>query len=121
MSRILVIDDSALMRRLAAAMLREAGHEVDEWMPLSAVEIPERLQDQRPDLVLSDYQMPGLNGQTVAKMVQRSDPTIKVIILTSLRDPEVEAGLAKFGVSRVLHKPIEEKVLIAAVAELLGG
>lgn len=121
MSRILVIDDSALMRRMLSTMLRAAGHEVEDWLPLSAMDIPERLQANRPDLVLSDYQMPGLNGLTVAKMAQRTDPTIRVIILTAIRDPELDANLAKFGVTRVLHKPIEEAALVAAVQAALEG
>lgn len=119
MSRILVIDDSALMRRMLSTMLAAAGHEVEDWLPLSPMEIPDRLQSGRPDLVLSDYQMPGLSGLSVAKMVQKADPTVKVMILTAIRDPEVEANLAKFGVARILHKPISEAELCAAVDAVL--
>lgn len=102
-------------------MLKAAGHEAEDWLPLSPMEIPERIQAARPDLVLSDYQMPGLSGLSVAKMVQKVDPTIKVVILTAIRDPEVDANLTKFGVARILHKPISEAELCGAVDEVLKG
>ena len=115
----MVIDDSGLMRRMIRQQLEEAGFEVEDWMPLSALEIVDRVRDSAPDLVLSDYQMPGVNGQTVAKMVQKANPALPVVILTALRDPEVEATLARFGVRRILNKPTQGDALAAALREVL--
>jgi len=67
-ARILVIDDSNFMRRIERQFLESAGHEVEDWMPLSAMEIPERLTKSPVDLILADFNMPGVNGMTVAKM-----------------------------------------------------
>jgi CheY-like chemotaxis protein len=120
-AKILVIDDSNLMRKLLRQYLEAAGHEVEDWLPLSPMEIPDRLASLQPDLVLSDYQMPGLNGLSVAKMVQRTDPTIPVLILTALRDPELEASFQKFGVKRLLNKPITAMSLVSAVNEFVNA
>jgi len=117
----MVIDDSALMRKILRKHLEEAGHEVDDWLPLSPFEIPERIAAFQPDLVLSDYQMPGVNGASVAKMAQKAKPELPVIILTALRDPDVEAQLRRFGVKAILSKPLEGAQLVSAVQELLGG
>lgn len=121
MAKILVIDDSALMRRILRHYLEEAGFEVDDWLPLSAMEIPERIGSFAPELVLSDYQMPGLNGLTVAKMVLKTNPKIPVMILTAVRDPELIANLQKFGVKAVLNKPIDAESLVKAVRNVLSG
>jgi DNA-binding NarL/FixJ family response regulator len=43
-----------------------------------------------------------------------------VVMLTALQDPEMEAQLAKFKVRRILHKPISEEDLQAAIKEILG-
>ncbi len=120
MPRVMVIDDSALMRRILRQHLEGAGFEVDDWLPLSPFEIPERIEAFNPDLVLSDYQMPGVNGASVAKMAQKARPALPVVILTALRDPEVETQLKRFGVRQILNKPIDAEHLLAAVRELLG-
>lgn len=121
MTKILVIDDSSLMRRLVRDYLELASYEVEDWLPLSAMEIPDRIKESKPDLVLTDFIMPGVNGLTVAQMVQRADPAIPVVVLTAQRDPDIEAKLLKFGVKLVLHKPIKREVLLSAVKEVLGG
>lgn len=120
MAKILVIDDSNLMRRMLRQHLEEAGFEVEDWMPLSALEVVDRIRASAPDLVLSDYQMPGVNGQTVAKMAQKADPAIPVVILTALRDPDMEAVLQRFGVRRILNKPIQGPALAEALREVLA-
>jgi CheY-like chemotaxis protein len=121
LTKILVLDDSALMRRILRQFLEHGGFEVEDWLPLSAMEIPERILSSKPDLVLSDYQMPGVNGMTVAKMVFKANPNIPVAILTAIRDPELEANLRKFGVKRILGKPITQEALVKALQELLAG
>ena len=120
MTKILVIDDSALMRRILRQFLEQADFEVEDWLPLSAMEIPDRVRASTPDLVLSDYQMPGVNGLTVAKMVQKANPKIPVVILSAIRDAELEATLGKFGVKRILGKPIDAETLVRAVKEVLA-
>jgi CheY-like chemotaxis protein len=117
--KILVIDDSSLMRKVLRKYLEEAGFEVDDWLPLSPMEIPERIAASTPDLVLSDYQMPGLNGLSVAKMVFKANPEIPVLILTALRDPELENNFKKFGVKRILNKPITAEALVQVLKEFL--
>ena len=71
MARIVVIDDSKFMRNLFRHILEQGGHEVEVWEEATAVEIPERIQAGNPDLVLTDYQMPGSNGLTVARMARK--------------------------------------------------
>lgn len=121
MAKILVIDDSALMRRVLRSYLQAAGHDVEDWLPLSAMEIPDRLTSNPMDLILTDYQMPGVNGMTVAKMALKAAPGVPVIVLTALVDPELEAQLAKFKVRRIIHKPISAEALQRVVTEVLGS
>jgi DNA-binding NarL/FixJ family response regulator len=119
MARIMVIDDSPMMRDYMRRCLEKANHEVEEWIPLSPMEIPEKLKFSHPDLILCDYQMPGCNGASLARMVQKVDPDLPVVILTAYRDKEMEANLSKFGVKRILHKPINAEMLNQAVQDIL--
>jgi len=54
-------------------------------------------------------------------MAMKAAPDIPVVMITALRDPEIEAQLAKFKVRRVLHKPISAEDLQAAIKEVLEG
>lgn len=121
MAKILVIDDSRMMQAFLRRTLEAGGHVVEEWMPVSAMEIPEHVQESRPDLVLSDYAMAGSNGATVARMVHKAAPDLPVIVLTSFKNEELTASLEKLGVRAVLGKPIAPADLLAAVQEALGG
>jgi len=119
MARIVVVDDSKLMRHILRHFLEEAGHEVDEWSEVSASEIPARLAASAPDLLITDYQMPGCNGLTVARMARKARPDLPILVLTATHDPAVLEALRKQEVSDVLHKPLKGGDLIEAVRPLL--
>ena len=119
MTKILVIDDSSLMRVLVRDYLEHAGFEVEDWLPMSVTEIPERIEVSKPDLILTDFRMPGVNGLSVVQAAQRTDATLPVVILTALREPETEVRLLKFGVKRILHKPISPEDLAQVLKEVL--
>lgn len=119
MARILVIEDSALMKVYLRRCLESRGFEVEDWTPLSAMEIPDKITASAPDLIVTDYQMAGCNGATVARMALKTRPELPVICLTSDRSEDIGATLAKFRVRRVLFKPIEAEALAEAVGEVL--
>ena len=118
MAKVLVIDDSRVMNLYLRRVL-EGRHVVEEWLPSSAMEIGEHLLQSRPDLVLTDYQMPGCSGATVARMVSKAKPGLPVIVLTSTRDEDVAATLRKFQVAAILHKPITPQAVLDAVNKAL--
>ena len=120
MAKVLVIDDSKVMNLFLRRVL-EASYTVEEWLPLSAMEIAEHVAGSAPDLVLTDYQMPGCSGATVARMVSKAKPGLPVIVLTSTRDEDVAATLRKFQVAAILHKPISPREILDAVGRALGA
>ncbi len=121
MPKILVIDDSSFMRHQLRTYLEAAGHEVVEFLPLSALEVIDKVREVSPDLVLSDYNMPDVDGLSVTRMAKRADPKLPVLILTAIRNAEREAALMKLGVADILHKPIDQEALVQAVQKVLGS
>jgi two-component system chemotaxis response regulator CheY len=119
MTKVLVIDDIKMMRIYLRRCLERAGYEVEEWVPLSAMEIPEHLPISAPDLIISESQLPGCNGATLARMVRKVVPKVPLLLLTPLRDREMEANLLKLGVRQVLTKPVEAEALVQAVKNAL--
>jgi DNA-binding NtrC family response regulator len=120
MARIAVIDDSRLMQILLRRILERAGHEVDVWADVTAMGIPDLITAQTPELIITDYSMPGCNGLTVARMARKVQPELPIIVLMATHDPTVMEALYRQEVSSILHKPLQEDELLAAVAQALG-
>ena len=120
MAKVLVIDDSRVMNLYLRRVL-EGRHVVEEWLPPSAMEIGEHILASAPDVVLTDYQMPGCSGATVARMVLKARPGLPVIVITASRDEDVAATLRKFQVVDILHKPVGADAVLAAVDRALAG
>lgn len=120
MPKILVIDDSAFMRQYIRGFLEDAGFEVEDLLPGSALEALEAIRNAKPDLLLSDYNMPNLDGQSVARMARRADPKLPVVILTAARDVDREAKLKELGACAVLYKPLKGEELVTQLRKVLG-
>ncbi len=120
MPKIVVVDDSKLMRHLLQRILEQAGHEVDVWQEVTAAEVQDRVRASRPDLVITDYQMPGCNGLTLARMVRKVSSDLPVIVLTADRDPEVMKALTRLEVKHILFKPLKEAELTEAIRQCLN-
>ena len=101
--------------------LERAGFEVEEWLPSSAHEVPGHLRASPPDLILSDYFMPGLDGAAVAQSAFAADPRIPVVMLTSLEEEESIRNLFRLGVDQVLNKPLEPEAIVQSVRDALAN
>jgi len=115
MTKVLLIDDSAFFRKVVRGFLEEDGFEVEDFLPLSALEVLERARAFLPDLVVTDYNMPHVDGMEVLRMVRRHAGSLPVVVLTASRDPEREARLKALDPVWVLHKPMKGEDIVMAV------
>ena len=120
MAKVVVMDDSKIMRRILSQFVEHGGHEVLAWEPMSAMEISEKVAQAQPDLLITDFQMPGANGSTVARMARKANPKLRIIVLTALRDAETMDLLERCQVNTVLNKPISEADFLEAVTRILA-
>jgi two-component system, chemotaxis family, chemotaxis protein CheY len=119
MAKILIIDDSAFLRRYVRGTLEEAGYEVEDFLPFSVLEVLEKCREGAPDLVMTDYNMPHVDGQAVVRMVRRHSKTLPIVVLTATRDPARETQLKGFQPLWVFHKPITGEDLLARLKEII--
>jgi two-component system chemotaxis response regulator CheY len=119
MARIVVVDDSKLMRMLLKEILVSAGHEVECWEEVPEVEIPAMVIASDPNLIITDYNMPGCDGAALVRMVRQGEPNLPIIMLTATRDPEVMAKLVQQSPIRILYKPLKPEELLQALKDLL--
>lgn len=114
---ILVVDDSSWMRAFARLHLQQAGFAVDEVAPTSAFEVLEAMRRLRPRVVLTDYEMPACNGETLIRLI-REDPVLKdtaVLVMSAHREADLVARLGRWGLWDYLVKPLRPEDLVARV------
>jgi two-component system chemotaxis response regulator CheY len=116
--KILLVDDSAMARRAARQILESAGYAVVEAEDgLLALE---RYFLEKPDLVLLDLVMKGMNGLDVLKKLTEMDGGVRVIVLSAdVQDSSRELAESG-GAAGFLTKPIDRQTLLSAVSKTLG-
>jgi DNA-binding NtrC family response regulator len=103
--KILIIDDEPLLRGSLEIALKEAHYEV--LTASSGEEGLEQFQRGRPDLVLLDHWLPGINGDEVLRRIKETSPETPVIIMTAQGSIEMAVNSMKMGAFDFLVKPFE--------------
>jgi DNA-binding NtrC family response regulator len=113
--KVLFVDDEEdFVRTLAERMeMRDMGGDV----AFSGEEALDLLEEDRPDVMVLDLRMPGLDGLEVLRRVKQRYPDIEVIILTGHGSERDEAEAKRLGAFRYLRKPVELEVLMDTVRE----
>jgi two-component system, cell cycle sensor histidine kinase and response regulator CckA len=110
---LLVDDDSAIVRSVARALTR-FGHDVVEAADgFQALDQFQRLP--RPDVVVMDVDMPGMNGSECFAQLRTLDPRVKVVFISGYADADIEARLRSEGARAFLHKPLALDQLASAI------
>lgn len=110
--RVLVVDDSRTSRRFIKNVLTTLGIE-HMTEAVDGVEGTERMQESFFDLVVTDYNMPRMDGYQFLEHIrsESNQPTIPVLMVTSEKSGARIAGVERAGVSAIVDKPFElEKV-----------
>lgn len=117
--RILIVDDHEPMRKIIKNILRRIGLEdMDE--AVDGRDAVAKLREKNFDIVLLDWNMPGMNGLEVLK-IMKSDQNLKdipVIMVTAESSKEKIMEAVKFGVSDYIVKPFTAEVLKKKIEEI---
>jgi len=119
--RILIVDDHAVVRKGLIMVLRqEADFEVvgDAQNGRAGLEAAQRLN---PDIALIDLVMPEMNGQEMALALRKSNPNIKIMMLTGTEVDDRVYDLVAAGVEGYVLKNIEPGELVRAIRSVANG
>ena len=119
--RILVVDDHTLFRRGLTALLgRDPQLEV-AGDAADAGEALRRAVELRPDLILLDNHLPGVNGVDALPALLEAVPGVRILMLTVSEDEHDLAAALRGGASGYLLKTIEGDALVAAIGRAMRG
>lgn len=108
--RVLVVDDSSMMRKMITKTLTEGGHRVvgDAKNGLEAVSLYKSL---KPDVVTMDITMREMDGFAAAREILAHDKEAKIIFLSNLEEDKYKNEVEKIGARGFVSKHSAEKIL----------
>ena len=121
MARVLVIDDDEVSRTLVKRMLDGEGHRVEEAH--DGAEGLRLFGENPPDLVLTDINMPGLDGHDVIEAIRVLHADIPIIAISgggATPKDELLLKASNLGAVEIIMKPFEFRQLVGAVERALG-
>ena len=119
--RVLIADDHSLVREGIAAFLRMCDDIEVVGEASDGIEAIERAQKLRPDIILMDISMPKLGGLEATVELKKTDPDIKIIVLTQYDDREYISRFLKAGVCGYMLKKAVGSDLVNAIRAVSRG
>lgn len=117
--KILLVDDVKFIRDLIRSTLSSQGYSnfIESENGYEAVE---KFDEERPDLVISDIEMKGLNGLEALKKIREIDKNVPVIIMTGNPTEDYVKHAVEYGMTDFVAKPIDVNRLMAVIEKRLG-
>lgn len=115
--RILVVDDEAGVRKWVCEEIRESHPDYEVMEAPDGFSAGELVGAWRPDVVILDLRMPGLDGFEVCRRIRERDETKNtvVIAMTAYHSPKAEKRILECGARVCLAKPLGAQVLLAEI------
>jgi two-component system, NarL family, response regulator LiaR len=119
--RVIIVDDHTLVREALASLLRTLPYIDLVGMAENGEEAIEMSGRLRPDVILMDLMMPGINGVAATQVIRKAHPQIQIIILTSfIHNIHVQAA-HNVGAVGCLSKGISTEELAGAIQKARQG
>ncbi len=115
--RIMVIDDEKIVGDMAKLSLEQEGYAVETF--LNAEPALKRLQEEKFDVVVTDYKMKGIDGMEVLKTVKDFYPATQVIMITAFANLDAAIEALRRDVHDFFPKPVKIKELKASIKRAL--
>ncbi len=121
--KILLAEDNVVNRTFLSHFIRDAGHEVA--VAVNGLEVLEKLEQERFDVVVMDVQMPEMDGVEATKRIRRShesrlDPDVPIIALTAYAMKEDKERFLAAGMNACVSKPVNMEELFKVIRKAAG-
>jgi FixJ family two-component response regulator len=117
--RVVVIDDDASVRRALKRLLRAANLDVDTFA--SGREFLDSLPSSRPDCIILDFHMPGMNAVDVLRQLARKHMLAPIVAVSGRDELQDHSQCLSAGAVAYLRKPFDDEDLLEAIYRAVGG
>ncbi len=111
--RALIVDDTAIMRMIVSRVMREADYDVSE--ATNGAEAIQTYFTWRPDIVIMDLAMDGIDGTTAIRGILQVDPQARIVVCSSTSDAQTVVTVLKLGAKGYITKPFTPEKLLQTV------
>ena len=112
---ILLVDDETVFVRTLAEGLELYGDRLNIITAENGKKAMEILRTASFDLLVTDLKMPVMDGFELLEFVKKECPSIRVIVMSMLSDPDVHARLNTLGVTRFIEKPVDFRTILNGI------
>jgi CheY-like chemotaxis protein len=119
-SRVLVVDDSATMRSIVRKILAGSRFRMEVAEASEGIAALKQIASGRFDVVILDYNMPGLNGVETLSEIRRLSPQVSVVLMTSAPDQAIADRARAVGAVAFLRKPFYPSDIDTVICGVLG-
>jgi two-component system, chemotaxis family, chemotaxis protein CheY len=118
--KILIVDDSAVFRKVVSINLKHGGYEVVEAS--DGLDALKKVESEKPNLVICDVNMPNMDGLTFVTKVREDEKNrfLPIIMLTTESQEEKKKKGMEAGARAWLVKPFAPEQLLSAIAKLIA-
>ena len=117
--KILLVDDSRTIRNIQKNVLAQLGY-TDVLEAADGVEALKVLNEDRPDLMLVDWNMPNMDGLSLVKAVREKDKSLSIIMCTTEAEKGRVLEAIKAGVNNYVVKPFTAETLAEKIEQTLA-
>ena len=111
--RALVVDDTSIMRMIVSKIMRENSYDVTE--ATNGAEAIQTYFKWKPDIVIMDLTMDGIDGTTAIRGILQVDPNARIVVCSSTSDAHIVVNLLKLGAKGYVTKPFTPDKLMTTV------
>lgn len=119
--RVLIVEDQRIVREGLRALFEDAPELEIIGEAANGAEAIERFEQLRPDVVLMDLQMPGIDGAEATRRIRTDDPSARILVLTTYATDEFIFTALRAGANGYLLKDASADELVAAICAVAAG
>ena len=119
--KVIIFDDNDSLRDSVAMLLQDTSDFTLAGTYSHCLDVIENIQETKPDIVIMDIDMPGMNGIEGVKLIRKNFPTVQILMLTVFDDDEKVFAAIKAGAAGYILKNAEPGNLLHAISEVYNG
>lgn len=119
-TKILIIDDSFEITRVLRSAIYTLDPKIEVLVTPSAEEAMLEISKGDLTLIITDIRLPGISGLELLRKIKSQHPLVKIIMMSGMRDEDIDDKAKESGADIFLPKPIEMPVFLDTVSEILG-